>query len=190
MSAGSFIFERNTPAAPAGFLLRAAPAPRHAPDARFEPARSLRIDEAGEFEGYASLFGMADLSGDVVEQGAFRASLARRGAQGIRLLWQHDPATPIGRWLSLIEDGRGLKVRGRLSLDVARACELRALMRDGAVDGLSIGFRTGRARTDPRTGRRHLIQVDLWEVSLVTFPMLPGARVTAVKQLQASMHAA
>jgi HK97 family phage prohead protease len=141
----------------------------------------LRIDESGVFEGYASLFGVPDLAGDVVEPGAFRDSLSRRGARGVGLLWQHDPATPIGRWLSLIEDRRGLKVRGRLSLEVMRARELRALMRDGAVDGLSIGFRTGRARADPATGRRHLISIDLWEVSLVTFPMLPGARVTAVK---------
>jgi HK97 family phage prohead protease len=150
---------------------------RPAPEAGF----LLRIGEGGEFEGYASLFGVPDLAGDVVEPGAFRESLARRGARGVSLLWQHDPAMPIGRWLFLIEDRRGLKVRGRLSLEVMRARELRALMRDGAVDGLSIGFRTGRARADPATGRRHLLSVDLWEVSLVTFPMLPGARVTAVK---------
>ncbi|MGL4727978.1 MAG: HK97 family phage prohead protease [Bosea sp. (in: a-proteobacteria)] len=153
---------------------------------RFEPARAIRIDGSGEFEGYASLFGVPDLARDVVEQGAFRESLARRGARGVKLLWQHDPSTPIGRWLSLTEDARGLKVRGRLSLDVARASELRALMRDGAVDGLSIGFRTERARADPSTGRRHLLKIDLWEVSLVTFPMLPGARVSAVKALQAA----
>jgi HK97 family phage prohead protease len=149
----------------------------------------LDVAGTGEFEGYASLFGVADLAGDIVERGAFRESLSRRGARGVSLLWQHDPATPIGRWISLVEDARGLKVRGRLSLEVMRARELRALMRDGAVDGLSIGFRTGRARADPATGRRHLISLDLWEVSLVTFPMLPGARVTAVKSLPAA-HAA
>jgi HK97 family phage prohead protease len=150
---------------------------------RPHPGERLRSDANGEFEGYASLFGVVDLNRDVVEAGAFRETLARRGARGVRLLWQHDPSAPIGRWLSLLEDSRGLKVRGRLSLEVARARELRALIRDGAVDGLSIGFRTERARADPSTGRRHLLKIDLWEVSLVTFPMLPGARVTAAKTL-------
>ncbi|MDJ1159034.1 HK97 family phage prohead protease [Chelatococcus sp. SYSU_G07232] len=135
----------------------------------------------GEFEGYASLFGVPDLGRDVIEPGAFAESLARRGAGGVRLLWQHDPAEPLGRWLSLAEDGRGLKARGRLNLAVARAREIHALLSEGAVDGLSIGFRTERARTDPRTRVRHIAKVDLWEISLVTFPMLPGARVTGVK---------
>lgn len=150
-------------------------------EARLAPGSLRRIEGDGLFEGYASLFGVPDLARDVVEPGAFRESLARRGATGVRLLWQHDPAAPVGRWLSLAEDARGLRVRGRLSLAVARARELQALLRDGAVDGLSIGFRTLRARIDPATGQRRLLKVDLWEISLVTFPMLPGARVSAVK---------
>ena len=145
------------------------------------PATDISVD--GLFEGYASLFGVVDLSRDVVEAGAFAASLARRGASGVRMLWQHDPAEPIGQWLTLREDARGLFVRGRLSLDVARARELRALMKAGALDGLSIGFRPEKFRTDPRSGHRRLERVDLWEISLVTFPMLPGARVSAVKSL-------
>jgi HK97 family phage prohead protease len=141
----------------------------------------MRIDAAGQFEGYASLFGLPDLGKDVVEPGAFARSLARRGPSGIRLLWQHDPGQPIGRWLSLREDERGLFVRGRLSDGVARARETLALMREGAIDGLSIGFRTVKARTDPRSGHRRLHEIDLWEVSIVTFPLLPQARVLAVK---------
>ncbi|MGL4973804.1 MAG: HK97 family phage prohead protease, partial [Bosea sp. (in: a-proteobacteria)] len=105
------------------------------------------------------------------------------GPAGIKLLWQHDPAEPIGRWLSLTENARGLFVRGQLSLQVARAREIHALMREGAVDGLSIGFRAERVRTEARTGLRRLYKIDLWEISVVTFPMLPQARVTAVKQL-------
>jgi HK97 family phage prohead protease len=136
----------------------------------------------GLFEGYASLFGVADLGRDVVEPGAFRESLARRGMRGIKLLWQHDPGEPIGRWLSLAEDARGLKVRGQLNLAVGRAREIHALMREGAIDGLSIGFRTERARTDGKSGLRRLAKIDLWEISVVTFPMLPGARVGAVKR--------
>ncbi len=158
--------------------------PALAREAKFLAQPLARIEPDGAFEGYASLFRIADLGKDVVEPGAFRDSLARRGASGIRMLWQHDPTQPIGRWLELREDSRGLYVRGRLSLAVARARELHALMRDGAVDGLSIGFRSQRARSEPRSGLRRLEKVDLWEISLVTFPMLPQARVSAVKALR------
>nr|WP_248308634.1 HK97 family phage prohead protease [Bosea sp. 124] len=153
-------------------------------ESKFLPLPPARIRPDGLFEGYASLFGIADLGKDVVEPGAFRDSLVRRGPGGVKLLWQHDPAEPIGRWVALAEDGRGLFVRGQLSLAVARAREIHALMREGAVDGLSIGFRSEKARTEPRSGLRRLERVDLWEVSIVTFPMLPQARVTAVKALR------
>ena len=129
----------------------------------------------GHFTGYASLFGVPDLGRDTVAPGAFAASLARRGPGGVRMLWQHDPAEPIGTWLSLAEDARGLRVAGRLNLAVQRARELDALMREQALDGLSIGFRAVRAV--PERGGRRLIAVDLWEVSLVTFPLQPGARI-------------
>lgn len=132
----------------------------------------------GLFTGYASLFGVPDLGRDVVAPGAFAASLAARGAEGVRMLWQHDPAEPVGRWLSLREDARGLRVEGRLNLAVQRARELDALLREGALDGLSIGFRTVRARPE-RGGTRRLEAVDLWEISLVTFPLQAGARIAA-----------
>ena len=140
------------------------------------------VSEGGVFEGYASLFGVADLGKDLVVPGAFAASLARRGARGVRMLWQHDPAQPIGRWLSITEDARGLRVLGQLNLAVARAREIHALMKQGAVDGLSIGFRAERARQGRATGHRRLERLDLWEISVVTFPMLPGARVGGVKR--------
>jgi HK97 family phage prohead protease len=132
-----------------------------------------------EFEGYASLFGIPDLGRDVVMPGAFAESLARRGAGGIRMLWQHDPSEPIGRWLSVAEDRLGLRVRGRLNPAVARAREVAALLDDGAVDGLSIGFRVVEARRERAPPLRRLLRLDLWEISIVTFPMLPGARVEA-----------
>ena len=138
------------------------------------------VTEDGTFEGYASLFEVADLGKDVVAPGAFSASLARRGVGGVRMLWQHDPAEPIGRWLAIAEDARGLRVRGELNLAVGRAREIHALMRGGAIDGLSIGFRVERARTD-RAGLRRLERLDLWEISVVTFPMMPGARIGAGK---------
>jgi HK97 family phage prohead protease len=117
----------------------------------------------------------------VVLPGAFRDSLARRGPLGVKMLWQHDPALPIGVWDELIEDARGLFVSGRLDLAVAKAREVHALMKSGAVDGLSIGFKVERARRDPATGVRRLEKIDLWEISAVTFPMLPQARVSQVK---------
>jgi uncharacterized protein len=144
-----------------------------------EPLQEIEAD--GSFCGYASLFGEADLSRDMVMPGAFAASLRSRGAAGIRMLFQHDPAEPIGAWAEVREDARGLFVRGRLTLQVARAREVLALMRAGAVDGLSIGFRTVRGRADAKTGIRRLYEIDLWEISIVTFPLLPAARVSAVK---------
>ncbi|WP_134497633.1 HK97 family phage prohead protease [Microvirga pakistanensis] len=140
------------------------------------------VDADGIFEGYASLFGVADLGKDVVMPGAFAESLEKRDAGAVRLLWQHDPATPIGRWLAIAEDRRGLRVRGKLNLSVERARDIHALMREGAVDGLSIGFRVERARAERPTGLRRLEKLDLWEISVVTFPMLMGARVETVKQ--------
>lgn len=131
------------------------------------------------------MFGAEDLARDVVEPGAFAASLARRGVEGVKMLWHHDPAEPIGRWLEIREDPRGLLVRGRLMPEIARAREALALMRAGVLDGLSIGFRTVKARAEPKSGVRRLIEVDLWEVSLVTFPMLPQARVAALKSAPA-----
>ena len=155
-------------------------------ESKLLPLQPARIGLDGVFEGYASLFRIPDLGKDIVEPGAFRESLQRRGPAGVKMLWQHDPAEPIGRWSSLTEASRGLFVRGRLSLAVARARELHALMRDGAIDGLSIGFRHEKARTEPRTGLRRLERIDLWEVSIVTFPMLPQARIAAVKAIRPS----
>ena len=139
------------------------------------------VKEDGSFEGYASLFGEADLGRDVVMPGAFRASLAKRGPRGIKMLYQHDPNEVIGIWLTLKEDIRGLFVQGKLLPDVGRSREVLSLMRAGAIDGLSIGYHVVKARGDAKTGLRHLIEVDLWEISVVTFPMQPEARISAVK---------
>jgi HK97 family phage prohead protease len=137
----------------------------------------------GIFEGYASLFGLPDMARDVVIPGAFQKSLAAQNASNIKLLWQHDPAQPVGIWKRVSEDTRGLYCQGQLNLDVQRGRELYALMRQGAVDGLSIGFKTTRSRKDA-LGQRQLLTIDLWEISLVTFPLLPEARISAVKTLR------
>jgi Escherichia/Staphylococcus phage prohead protease len=140
-----------------------------------------RVEPDGTFSGYASLFGTEDMGHDIVLPGAFRDSLAARGARGIKMLLQHNPAEPIGVWEELKEDARGLFAKGRLMLDVARARETLSLMRAGALDGLSIGFRAVVGHRDAKTGIRRLAKVDLWEVSIVTFPLLTDARVAHVK---------
>ncbi len=127
-----------------------------------------------QIEGYASLWGVADLNGDVVQAGAFADSLARTGAAGVRMLNQHDAHAPVGVWEQIVEDERGLFVRGRIEDWSPQARFAAALSRAGALDGLSIGYRAARARREGRL--RVLSAVDLWEVSLVVFPALVGAR--------------
>ena len=136
------------------------------------------MTEGAVIEGYASRFGLPDQGGDIVAKGAFGASLARLAAKGdkVRMLWQHDPTRPIGVWDEIREDDKGLWVKGRLLPDVAQAREAAALIAAGAIDGLSIGYRTISAERDGK-GRRLLSEVELWEVSLVTFPMLAEAKV-------------
>ena len=151
-------------------------------EVKFAPVDLKSVEADGTFCGYASLFGEVDLGQDVVMPGAFRESLRLRGARGVKLLFQHDPNEPIGVWLELNEDIKGLFARGRLMPEVTRAREVLSLMRAGALDGLSIGFRTVQGRTDPASGVRRLDKVDLWEISVVTFPMLPEARVSTVKR--------
>ncbi|MEA2974761.1 MAG: uncharacterized protein QOF19_281 [Alphaproteobacteria bacterium] len=151
----------------------------------FRPRTS--IDADGAIEGYASLFGEIDAARDMVMPGAFAQSLRLRGVRRVPMLFQHDPAEPIGIWLELREDHRGLYARGRLIPDVKRAAEVLALLRAGTSDGLSIGFRTVKGRIDPKTRIRKLDAVDLWEISIVTFPLLAGARVSAVKDAS-SVH--
>lgn len=152
-------------------------------EVKFAPADLTHVEADGTFTGYASLFGKEDLGRDIVLPGAFAESLAQRGPGGVKLLFQHDPGEPIGIWLDIREDARGLFVKGRLMPEVARAREVLSLMRVGALDGLSIGFRTIKGHTDRATGVRRIEKVDLWEISVVTFPMLPEARVSAVKRM-------
>jgi len=139
------------------------------------------LNRDGSFSGYASVFGEVDLGKDRVEPGAFRKSLGERGASGVRMLFQHDPSEPIGAWKTIREDHRGLYVEGQLADGVARAREVHQLLKNAALDGLSIGFRTVRAKTDATSGVRRILEADLWEISVVTFPMLPSARVQNVK---------
>ncbi len=148
-----------------------------------ETDRELTVVNGTRIEGYASLFDRADNGGDVVSKGAYARCLAElaRSGRTIKMLWQHEPREPIGVWDEVVEDDVGLYVRGRLLAEIARAREAAALIEAGAIDGLSIGYRTRRSIRD-RNGRRCLSELELWEVSLVTFPMLADARVDAKRE--------
>ena len=137
----------------------------------------IPIDAEGRFAGYASVFGEVDDGGDIVMPGAFRKGLNLRGRHRVKMLFQHDPKDPVGTWDRIAEDGYGLWVEGRLVGEVPRAEALRRLIARGAVDGLSIGFRTVKSTRDPRSGHRRLWEIDLWEISIVTFPMMDLARI-------------
>ena len=146
----------------------------------WRPEGGVTVSEGAVISGYASVFGATDQGGDVVERGAYAASLKRTEAAGgrVKMLWQHDPQRPIGVWDEVREDERGLWVKGRILTDITQGREAATLVEAGAIDGLSIGYRTLKAHKDD-AGRRRLSEVELWEVSLVTFPMLPEARVAA-----------
>ena len=139
------------------------------------------LDDAGTFEGYASIFGNVDSGGDKVAPGAFVEGLAQARQRGrtVKMLWQHNPDHPIGVWDDLAEDAKGLWGKGRLVMDVPKAREVHALMKAGAVGGLSIGYRTKEAA--PEGNYRVLKKLDLFEVSVVTMPMNERAKVTAIK---------
>jgi len=138
-------------------------------------------DQDGAFEGYASVFGIVDQGMDVVERGAFGKSIG--SGRKVKMLWQHDQQKVIGVWDEVKEDERGLFVSGRLLKGVAQAEEAMVLMRNGAIDSMSIGYRTIEAIPEGGGRIRKLMEVELHEISLVTFPMLPDAKVTAMKSV-------
>lgn len=144
------------------------------------PETGLVVTDGTAVAGYASVFGRKDSGGDTVLPGAYAASLERLDSEGrrVKMLWQHDPTQPIGVWEEVREDERGLWVRGRILPEVGRGREALALIAAGAIDGLSIGYRTVKAERNGHGGRR-LLALELWEVSLVTFPMQVEARVGA-----------
>ena len=144
---------------------------------------SLKADAQCVIEGYASRFGERDQGGDIVAKGAFEKTLGV--GRKIKMLWQHDPSQPIGVWDEVAEDETGLRVKGRILDSVEKGRETISLLAAGAIDGLSIGYRTRKSdRTDD--GGRILKDLDLWEISLVTFPMLASARVDAMKAAEMS----
>lgn len=138
------------------------------------------IDEAGVIEGYASVFEVVDAYGDVMKRGAFSSAIKQmeNGAMP-KMLWQHQPENPIGVWEHMEEDEHGLRIKGRLLLNLEKAREAYTLLKNNVLNGLSIGY---IARNfDMKDGYRHLTNIDLIEVSLVTFPACTQAHLTDVK---------
>lgn len=142
------------------------------------PIEIKEISEEGEFMGYASVFGNTDFYNDAVEKGAFSKSIKRNS---IKMLFNHDPSKIVGVWNTLEEDEKGLKVEGRLLKSIQAGAEMIELIKAKAINSLSIGYRTIRAKFDDKTQIRSLLEVDLQEISLVTFPANDKAKITKFK---------
>lgn len=147
------------------------------------------VAEDGTFTGYASTFNNPDLGGDIVLPGAFTKSLSKRPADKVKMLRGHDQSEPIGVWTDLAEDKKGLRASGKLIMETAKGWETYVLMKAGAMDGLSIGFRAIKSTFDRAKGARLLQELDVPEISVVTFPMNTRATVSAVKSEQADARA-
>lgn len=137
-----------------------------------------KSDDYLTISGYGSVFGNEDKGGDIVMPGAFKACIAE--GRKPKMLWNHDPAQPIGAWDEMSEDERGLRMKGRISRK-GKAGEIADLIEMGAIEGLSIGYRTQEYEMDAEKGVRKLTKLDLWETSVVTFPMNEMAGIYAMK---------
>lgn len=142
------------------------------------------VGDDGTFTGYASVFNEVDLGSDSVQPGAFKKSLEVKSAARVKMLRDHRQDEPIGIWTEIIEDAKGLKVSGKLILETVKGRETHALMKAGALDSMSIGYRAKQHRIDREKGVRLLDEIELHEISVVTFPMLPSATVSSVKHYE------
>lgn len=154
-------------------------------ETKYAPVTIDEISLAGRFSGYASVFDEVDMGNDIVAKGAFSKYLRTHPPAKIRMLFQHNPDEPVGVWEEIREDAKGLHVTGSLSTKTARGRELIELMNQGAIDGLSIGFKTVRSRKNKHSNIRTILEADLWEISIVTFPMQNNARVETIKHMNA-----
>jgi hypothetical protein len=142
-----------------------------------------KLSEQGQFSGYGSVYDTLDDGGDIIQAGAFSDSLDEWDSKGRMpaMLWQHNSREPMGAYTAIREDSKGLMVEGRLALKTQRGAEAYELMQMGAISGLSIGYVVRDDSFDQKNGVRTIKRADLWEVSLVTFPMNDAARVSMVK---------
>lgn len=146
-------------------------------------------DETGEFEGYGSTFGgEPDSYGDVIVKGAYTETLKAHKAKGTmpKMFWQHDSREVIGKWVEASEDDHGLKLRGKLNMGVQRGREAHALLKEGDIDGLSIGYSINKYESDEETGVWYLKELDLFEVSVVSIGANENATISSVKAAKAS----
>ena len=141
------------------------------------------LDEEGVFEGYASVFGIQDYDGDVIVKGAFEKSLKKMQEKGRRpkMLWQHNSSIIVGQWLELYEDEHGLRVKGKIFKEIEKGREAYILMQHKELDAMSVGFNPVSAMQGGGTGNQVFDEVDLWEISLVTWGANPEALVSNVK---------
>lgn len=147
----------------------------------FSSALSLKsIEENGTFSGYASVFNIIDEQDDIILPGAFTETILKKAGR-IKLLWQHQHDEPIGNILEINENKVGLYIVANLLLDLQKAREAYVMLKSGTIDSLSIGYVPLQYDIDQKTGVRSLNKVDLWEVSLVTFPANSHSRVINVK---------
>lgn len=151
----------------------------------YRPFKLKGVNEDGTFQGYGSVFGVKDSYDEIVVPGAFKSSLAAHAAEGTKpkMLWQHDWDQPVGVYTTMKEDEHGLLVEGQLLIDgVQKAKEAHVLLKAKALDGLSIGYipRAWR-KNDQDKDILELTEIDLWEVSIVTFPANPAARISEVR---------
>jgi len=149
----------------------------------FNPVRLdvKEVNKKGEFTGYAAIFNEEDRGSDIIEPGAFKESLQARPADQVKMLFGHDRTLPIGKWKHMEEDSKGLIATGKILQSVQKGAETLEMMREGIIDSLSIGYQTVKSMYDEKTHVRHLLRVDLWEVSAVVFPMNTSAKITGVK---------
>lgn len=143
----------------------------------------IQIKNKGVIKGYGSSFDKVDQQNDIIARGAFAKTIQawRHAGKKPKMLWQHQAHKPIGVWEHMHEDAHGLYVEGRLALGIQAADEAYILMKEGVLDGLSIGFRTLKAVQDTHRKARLILDLDLLEISLVTFGANPLARVHGVK---------
>lgn len=145
------------------------------------PLEIKNLDASGEFEGYASVFDVKDFDGDIIKKGAFESSIQSRKMP--KMLWQHKHTELIGKFTEMFEDDRGLIVKGRLIMDVQKGREAYALMKEGVLDGMSVGFNITESKPLNSKGRE-ITKLDLWEISLVTWGANPEALIHNVKSIK------
>lgn len=141
------------------------------------------VGDDGTIEGYASVFGVIDTLDDIISPGAFADTISAHKAAGTMpaMLWQHDSDDPMGVWTEMSEDAKGLRIKGKICLETSCGKDAYALTKAGAISGLSVGFVTKAYEYDTETNIRTITEIDLWEVSLVTFPANTKARITNIK---------